>query len=90
MPPGTDKFSLPPVPTNREPLIIHCPVHQSFPTETKSISVTELPDDVKYNQEWWVKYCTDNNLDAKSGKSLKGSSSRDIVNYKDLQDYLSF
>lgn len=52
--------------------------------------VAELPDDVEYNQEWWVRYCADNNLDVKSGKSLRGSSSRDVVRYEDLQDYLSF
>lgn len=87
MPPGTDKWNLPPIPSNREPLIIYFPVHQSFTNETKSM---ELPDDVKYNQKWWERYCADNNLDTKSGKSLRGSDSIDIINYEDLQDYLSF
>lgn len=90
MPPGTDKFNLPPTSSNKELLTIHCPVHQSFTSETKSRLVAELPDDVKYNQEWWERYCLDNDLDVMSGKSLRGSSYRDTISYEDLQDYLSF
>jgi len=61
-------------------------IPNSFPTQGKE----EPPDDVKYNEEWWKWYCKENNLDVSSGKSLRGGSSRDIISYEDVQDYLSF